>query len=70
MDDRTGVMMSAALMIIAATQGTDDDVKQAARGYDGLVSLYGKYGRQAVEFVEIVKAITNGDQFKSIREAV
>ena len=57
MDDRTGVMMSAALMLIAATQGTDEDVKQAARGHDGLAYLAGKYGQQAAETVEVIKRI-------------
>ena len=56
-DDRTGVMMSAALMLIAATQGTDGDVKQASRGYDGLAYLAGKYGQQAAETVEVIKRI-------------
>jgi len=55
MDDRTGVMMSAALMLIAATQGTDEDVKQAARGQEGLAYLAGKYGDHAVETVEAIK---------------
>ena len=55
MDDKTGVMMSAALMLIAATQGTDDDVKEAARGHDGLVFLAGKYGQQASETVKMWK---------------
>lgn len=57
MDDRTGVMMSAALMLIAATQGTDEDVKQAARGRDGLAYLAGKYGPQAADTVEVIKRI-------------
>ena len=57
MDDRTGVMMSAALMLIAATQGTDEDVKQAASGHDGLAYLAGKYGQQAADTVEVIKRI-------------
>ena len=67
MDERTGVMMSASLMIIVATLGTDEDVKQAARGYAGLIELHEKYGRQAVEFADILTAITKEDFFKRIR---
>ena len=58
MDDRTGVMMTAALMLIAATQGTDEDVKQAARGdHAGIAYLAGKYGSQAADTVETIKRI-------------
>lgn len=66
MDDRTGVMMSAALMLIAATQGTDEDVKQAARGHDGLVYLAGKYGPKAVELVETFDCIVEARKLAQV----
>jgi len=39
MNDREGAILSACLMIIAATKGTDDDVMNATPGRGGVLGL-------------------------------
>ena len=56
MDDRNGVMMCSALLLIAATQGTDADVKQAAKlDVPAMAYLAGKYAKQACDVVRVTK---------------
>lgn len=56
LDDRTGVMMSAALMMIAAMQGNDEDVRAAKKGDPtSLAYLAGRYGAQACQMVDSIK---------------
>lgn len=57
MDERTGVLLSAVLMLIAALRGTDADVKQAASGHIGLAYLAGKYGDEMDQVTEAIKRI-------------
>ena len=60
MDDRTGVMFSAALMMIAATKGTDGDVAVAKLGSsDGFEALAVKYFAEANEMVAVIKAMAS-----------
>ncbi len=56
MNDREGLMMSAAIFIVAAQKGTDADVKVALKG-DAVSCAYlgGKFGMEAINVLEELK---------------
>lgn len=58
MEDRVGLMMSGALMIVVGTTGTDAEVMQAVQGdAEGDEFLLEKYGEEAWGIVEMLKEV-------------
>lgn len=58
MDDRTGILMTASLLVLAAIEGSDADVKLAASGDQASMAyLAGKWGNKAVAMMEAMKRI-------------